>query len=227
MKLLVLIPARGGSKGIPRKNIRLLNGKPLIAHTIQAALNVPEIDRVIVSTDDKEIADVAEQWGAEVPFLRPPELAADDTPGIAPVLHALGHFPEVKQVLLLQPTSPLRDSGDIQGILTFQRSQKCPSVVSVYESGKHPQYSYRLDAAGGLSPFLEAAPATCRQDLEKAYSLNGALYLCDRNWLQKNGSFIGPDTLGYPMPPKRSVDIDTPLDWLWAETLMKHQGELS
>jgi len=228
MTLLALIPARGGSKVIPGKNIRPLAGKPLIAHTIAAALHVPAIDRVVVSTDDSAIAAVALQWGAEVPFLRPPELAADDTPGIAPVLHALEVLPEVSQVLLLQPTSPLRSSADIEGILEFQRERQCSSVVSVCASGKHPQWMFRLDPTGHLGPFLAAGPtaADCRQQLEPAYALNGALYLCERDWLQNHKSFVGPGTLGYPMPPQRSVDIDTPLDWLWAETLLQHSGDL-
>ena len=228
MTLLALIPARGGSKGIPGKNIRPLAGKPLIAHTIAVALQVPALGRVVVSTDDSAIANVALHWGAEVPFLRPPELAADDTPGIAPVLHALEQLPDVSQVLLLQPTSPLRSSADIEGILAFQRERQCPSVVSVCASGKHPQWMFRLGAAGELSPFLatSAATADCRQQLEPAYAFNGALYLCDRAWLQNHGSFMGPGTLGYPMPPERSVDIDTPLDWLWAETLLQHAEDL-
>ena len=228
MTLLALIPARGGSKGIPGKNIRLLAGKPLIAHTIQAALAVvPALERVVVSSDDPAIAEVAQQWGAEVPFLRPPELAADDTPGISPVLHALEQLADVSQVLLLQPTSPLRSSRDIEGILAFQRKHQCPSVVSVCETGKHPQWSYRLGASGEMSPFLPPTPANCRQQLEPAYTLNGAMYLGDRSWLLNHGSFLGPGTLGYSMPPERSVDIDTPLDWLWAETLLHHRGELS
>ena len=227
MTLLALIPARGGSKGIPNKNIRPLADKPLIAHTIQVALAIPALERVVVSTDDPAIAEVAQQWGAEVPFLRPPELADDDTPGISPVLHALEQLAGVSQVLLLQPTSPLRSTWDIEGILAFQRKHQCPSVVSVCETGKHPQWSYRLGASGEMSPFLPPTPANCRQQLEPAYALNGAMYLCERTWLQNHGSFIGPDTLGYPMPPERSVDIDTPLDWLWAETLFQHQGETS
>ena len=228
MTLLALIPARGGSKGIPGKNIRPLAGQPLISHTIAAALQVPTIERVVVSTDDPAIAAVALQWGAEVPFLRPPELAADDTPGIAPVLHALVQIPEASRVLLLQPTSPLRSSADIEGILAFQRERQCPSVVSVCASGKHPQWMVRLGAAGELSPFLltDASTADCRQQLEPAYALNGALYLCERAWLQNHKSLMGPGTLGYLMPPERSVDIDTPLDWLWAETLLQHAGDL-
>ena len=226
MTLLALIPARGGSKGIPGKNIRQLADKPLIAHSIQAALAVPALERVVVSSDDPAIAEIAQQWGAEVPFLRPPELAADDTPGISPVLHALEQLADVSQVLLLQPTSPLRRSGDIEGILAFQRKHQCPAVVSVCETGKHPQWSYRLGASGEMYPFLPPTPANCRQQLEPAYALNGAMYLSDRTWLQNRCSFIGPETLGYPMPPERSVDIDTPLDWLWAETLLNHREEL-
>jgi len=226
MTLLALIPARGGSKGIPGKNIRPLAGKPLIAHTIEAALQVPSLGRVVVSTDDPAIASVSLQWGAEVPFLRPSELATDDIPGIAPVLHALEQFPEVSRVLLLQPTSPLRSRDDIEGLLAFQRTRQCPSLVSVCASNKHPQWSYRLAASGELSPFLPSAPANCRQELEPAYTLNGAMYLCDRAWLQNQGSFVGPGTLGYPMPPERSVDIDTPLDWLWAETLLQYTRDL-
>jgi CMP-N,N'-diacetyllegionaminic acid synthase len=224
MSLLALIPARSGSKGIPRKNIRPLAGKPLIAHTIGAALQARGIARVVVSTDDPEIAEIAREWGAEVPFLRPPELAADSTPGIDPVLHALERIPEATQVLLLQPTSPLRSVADIEGILAFQAQHGCPSAVSVTASTKHPQWMVRLSADHQLSPVLPPRPADTRQQLEPVYALNGALYLADRAWLQNHRSFLGPGTLGYPMPPERSVDIDTPLDWLWAETLMQHTG---
>ena len=226
MSLLALIPARGGSKGIPGKNIRPLAGKPLISHTIAAALQVPEISRVVVTTDDPAIASVAHQWGAEVPFLRPPALAADDTPGIAPVLHALEQIAEATRILLLQPTSPLRSSADIEGILAFQREHRAPSVVSVCDAGKHPRWMYSLGDGGRLSPVLPPSEETadCRQHLEPAYALNGALYLCDRQWLLDTGAFVGAGTLGYVMPLERSVDIDTPLDWLWAETLLQHAG---
>ncbi|MCP9941919.1 acylneuraminate cytidylyltransferase family protein [Cyanobium sp. ATX 6E8] len=227
MSLLALIPARGGSKGIPRKNIRPLAGKPLIAHTICAARQVSGIERVVVSTDDPEIAAVARQWGAEVPFLRPPELAADTTPGIDPVLHALEQIPEASRLLLLQPTSPLRAAADIEGILAFQAQHSCPSVVSVTASPKHPQWMVRLNPGHELTPFLPPAAADTRQQLEPAYAFNGALYLCDRTWLQNQRSFVGPGTLGYLMPPERSVDIDTSLDWLWAETLLQRAGELA
>ena len=224
MSLLALIPARGGSKGIPNKNIRLLAGIPLISHTIKAAQAVPEISRLVVSTDSPAIAEIAKEFGAEVPFLRPPELARDDTPGIAPVLHALEQFPESTDILLLQPTSPLRNQSDIKGILDLQRKFQYASVVSVCQTEKHPQWTYRMNTCGSLSPFLKSSPADSRQQLEPVYCLNGALYLCSRTWLKNEGKLVGNGTVGYPMPPERSVDIDTPLDWLWAETLIQHAG---
>jgi CMP-N,N'-diacetyllegionaminic acid synthase len=227
MSLLVLIPARGGSKGVPRKNIRLLAGIPLIAHTIRAALSANGIERVIVSTDDLEIAGVAAQWGAEVPFIRPAELSTDNTPGIDPVLHALQKIPDATKILLLQPTSPLRTVADIEGIIAFMAQHRCPSVVSVTATPKHPQWMMRINPSHELTPLLPQLGADARQHLEPAYVLNGALYLCDRVWLQNQRSFVGPGTLGYLMPPERSVDIDTPLDWLWAETLLQRSGELA
>ncbi len=225
MTLLALIPARGGSKGIPRKNIRSLAGKPLIAHTINAARQANCIDRIVVSTDDPEIADVARSWGAEVPFMRPHELAADTTPGIGPGLHALDLIPDATRLLLLQPTSPLRTAADIKGILAFQDLHGCQSVVSISANTKRPQWMVYLNTDSRLTSLLPNVQAVPRQQLKPIYTYNGALYLCDRSWLQNQRSFIGPDTLGYPMPAERSVDIDTPLDWLWAETLLQKKGD--
>ena len=227
MSLLALIPARGGSKGIPGKNMRLLGGIPLIAHTIKTAQRVSEITRIVVSTDDDEIAAVARQWRAEVPFMRPKELARDDTPGIEPALHALEKIPDASEILLLQPTSPLRTSADIEGIISYKKQKKCQSVVSVCISEKHPQWMFQLGQGGFLQPLMAAPDTDCRQDLDPAYVLNGAMYLCDRIWLQEHRNFVGPGTMGYSMPLERSVDIDTPLDWLWAETLLHHSGEVT
>ena len=137
------------------------------------------------------------------------------------MLHALEQIPEATQVLLLQPTSPLRNLSDINGILDFQNKNGCPSVISITESTKHPQWMVRLEANYEVSPVLPPAPADTRQQLEKVYAYNGALYLANREWLERHRNFIGPGTMGYPMPPERSVDIDTPLDWLWAETLIQ------
>ena len=144
MTLLTLIPARGGSKGIPRKNIRPFCGKPLLHWTIDAALEADCVDCVVVSTDDAEIAEVAKAGGAKVPFLRPAELASDGAPGIAPVLHALEQFPQVSDVLLLQPTSPLRTSSDIEAIVALREQAGLESAVSLTPSAKHPAWMYGL-----------------------------------------------------------------------------------
>lgn len=222
MKLLALIPARGGSKGIPRKNIKLLSGKPLIAWTIDAAKQATCIDRIVVTTEDEEIAAVARQFGAEVPFKRPTELAADDTPGIAPVLHALEQLPEFDWVLLLQPTSPLRSVVDIEGIVNLCLERAAPAAVSVCEVDKHPDWMYQRDEADRLQPLIPNRPdITRRQDLAPVYALNGALYLARTDWLQQRKNFIGPETLGYRMPRERSADLDTPQDWLWIEHLIE------
>lgn len=143
MNLLTCIPARGGSKGIPRKNIRPLAGKPLIGWTIDAAKQAACVNRIVVSTEDEEIATVARALGAEVPFMRPEELAADDTPGIEPVLHAIAQLPGFDWLLLLQPTSPLRTAADIEGIVDFCHSQQAPAAVSICEVAKHPYWMYQ------------------------------------------------------------------------------------
>jgi len=219
MTLLALIPARGGSKGIPRKNIRPFYGKPLIQWTIEAALAAPSIHRVVVSTEDHEIAELALAGGAEVPFLRPAELASDEAPGISPVLHALAQLQEVSDLLLLQPTSPLRGVEDIEAIIKLRSQAGCASAVSLTPSPKHPAWMYSLNHEQWLEPLLEVDEIHCRQQFPPAYVLNGALFLASRGFLVREHSFIRDDTLGYVMPVERSVDIDTPLDWQWAEFL--------
>ena len=223
MTLLALIPARGGSKGIPRKNIRPFCGKPLLHWTIGAALTSASVDQVLVSTEDQEIADVAKAGGAEVPFLRPAELATDDAPGIAPVVHALEKLPHVSDVLLLQPTSPLRNSADIDSIVAMRKQLGAESAVSVTPCTKHPAWMYGLSDVQRLNPILPFDGGHCRQHLPTAYVLNGALYLASRNFLLREQAFISPETVGYVMPPERSVDIDTLLDWQWAQLLMEQQ----
>lgn len=222
MKVLAIIPARGGSKGIPRKNIKPLAGKPLIALTIEAALQAQSIDRVVVSTEDEKIASVAKQFGAEVPFMRPLALAQDDTPGIEPVLHAIEQLPGYDWVLLLQPTSPLRSVEDIEAIIQFCREEGSPAAVSITEVSKHPFWMYQLDDQNHLQPLILSRPEiTRRQDLPSVYALNGALYLVRTDWLIQNQGFIGPETLGYVMPEERSVDLDTLQDWRWVEFLIE------
>lgn len=226
MSLLAIIPARGASKGIPRKNIKLLGDRPLICWTIDAAKGATCIDRIIVSTEDEEIASVAREFGVDVPFMRPAELAADNTPGIDPVIHAISQLPDYKWVLLLQPTSPLRSSEDINGIWQLCQERGASSAVAVCEVEKHPYWMYQCSDAWRLEPYIRGRPdVTRRQDLPPAYALNGALYLAKIDWLLEQQHFIGPETLGYMMPPERSVDLDTPQDWQWVEFLIEREND--
>ncbi len=221
MSLLALIPARGGSKGIPRKNIRPFCGKPLLQWSIDVALDAPGVDRVVVSTDDPEIAEVALACGAEVPFMRPQEFATDNAPGIASVMHALQHLPEVSNLLLMQPTSPLRRVEDVEAAIAMHQEASSVSIVSVNRSNKHPAWMFDLTKDKALVPLMNVPNAFSRQQLPLAYVINGALYLASRSFLETERSFLGPRALGYVMPEKYSLDIDTQLDWEWAEFLMR------
>lgn len=223
MTLLALIPARGGSKGIPRKNILPFCGKPLLQWSIDAALAANCVDQVVVSTEDPVIAALATQCGAEVPFKRPPELAIDSAPGIGVVLHALEQLPSVSDLLLLQPTSPLRTAADIEAIVSFRSKCKSDAAVSITRSFKHPAWMYNISKGNYLQPlFNSAEPHAQRQQLQPAYVLNGALYLASRDFLIRERGFLRDDTVGFVMHPERSVDIDTSLDWKWAEFLAEN-----
>lgn len=224
MSQLVLIPARGGSKGVPRKNVRLLAGKPLIAWTIEAARQARCVDRVVVSTDDDEIAQVARDFGAETPFKRPEVLAQDNTPGMDVVFHALDLLPVYDDVLLLQPTSPLRTVEDIEAIIRLRAELKAPAAVSVTEVVHPPEWMYRMDRSARLEPLLDIHPPTRRQDAQPSFALNGALYLAQVSWLLVQRSFVSMQTIGYVMPAERSADIDTELDWQWVEFLMREKA---
>ena len=221
MTCIALIPARGGSKGITRKNIKLFCGKPLIYWTIKIALENKYIDRIIVSTEDQEIAEISKGLGAEVPFLRPFELAKDDTPGIAPVLNTLDNMPNVKDVLLLQPTSPLRRSLDIDQIFKLRQIRGVESAVSLSLATRHPYLFHTIDESHKIKPLILDSKIKPRQQLPKFYTINGALYLSTRNSIEKYQNLITPDTVGYIMPQRNSMDIDTELDWIISEHLME------
>jgi len=227
MKVAAVIPARAGSKGISHKNLRDLAGKPLIAWTIEAVLACMNIDRVIVSTDSQEIANVACHYGAEVPFIRPAELARDETPSISTVVHAVewvekneGYWADC--VMCLQPTSPLCATQDIQGTLDLLNIQDAEGVVSVTASEAHPYWMKQLDHEGRLTDFLPPPSSVHRrQDLPQLYSLNGAIYMAKRDILVDRRTWYTPRTFGYIMPTDRSLDINTPWDLYLAELILK------
>ena len=223
-QVLGIIPARGASKGVPRKNIRIVGGRPLIAWTIDAARQSKYLDRVVVSTDDTEIAEVARGFGADVPFLRSAELAADDTPGIEPVLHAVDLLPDHDYIVLLQPTSPLRTAEDIDGCIELCVSSKAPAAASVCRVEKSPYWMYTLERDAKMRPLLDKTPlASCRQDLPPVYVLNGAVYVAGTRWLKNAREFVTADTAGYVMPCARSLDIDTELDLKIADALLREK----
>ncbi|WP_339215287.1 acylneuraminate cytidylyltransferase family protein [Solibacillus sp. FSL W8-0372] len=220
-KILAIIPARGGSKGVPRKNIRDLAGKPLIAWTINEAKKSRYIDKLILSSEDDEIIEVAKQYGCEVPFKRPLELSQDDTPGIAPVLHAIEQCPGYDYVVLLQPTSPLRTVEDIDGSIEKLLMNDADFCVSVTEPDKSPYWMYNLNE-GKMSPLIpQGELVTRRQDLPKAYALNGAVYVGKVEEVQRFGSFIVEGTIGYIMGNEKSVDVDTEIDLLVCELYLR------
>ena len=217
--VLGIIPARGGSKGIPNKNIHPVAGRPLLAWTLAAARTARCLDRVVVSTDSDAIAAVARELGADVPFMRPSELARDDTPGIEPVLHALAQLRGFGLVVLLQPTSPLRTGPDIDGAVERLIQAGAMSCVSVTEAVNHPYWTYRMTGEGTLAPFIDLPPESAlrRQDLPRAFALNGAVYVARVDWLESSRSFLGAQTVGYEMPAARAIDIDSFEDLTVAE----------
>lgn len=209
-KVLGIIPARGGSKGVPRKNLRLVRGKPLIAWTIEQGHKSAYIDRLILSSEDDEIIQVARMYHCDVPFRRPVELSQDSTPGIEPVLHALGQLPGYDYVVLLQPTSPLRTVQDIDGCIEKCVRSDSPACVSTTRSQQHPFLMYYTDGDGRLRPVAaEGAAFHRRQDYPDVFLLNGAVYVAGTTWLSENRSFMSKETVGYRMPAERSIDVDS------------------
>lgn len=212
-KVLAVIAARGGSKGVPRKNLRPAGGRPLIAWTIEEGRKSRFIDRLIVSSEDQEIIEVARSWGCEAPFVRPVELAQDDTPGVDPVLHAIDALPGYELVVLLQATSPLRSAADIDGCLERCAEGRANACVSVTAAEESPYWMYTLGAGGRIQPLMDSKLAfTRRQELPQAYLLNGAVYVARCEWLRARRTFVTDETLAFVMPRERSLDIDTELD---------------
>lgn len=208
-KVLALITARGGSKGLPRKNVLLAGGKPLVAWTVQAALESQFVDRVVLSSDDDEIMVAAEAAGCEVPFRRPSHLATDEASSMDVVKHALQELPDYDYLVLLQPTSPLRTNEDIDTAFQLMLSKNAPACVSVSEVEQSPYWMYQLTNENKLVNILEPLEVLSRrQDLPAVYTLNGAIYIAKVEWLMKTEKFVDTETIAYRMPKNRSLDID-------------------
>ncbi len=226
--IIAIIPARGGSKGIPRKNIKKLGGKPLIAYTIDEALKSKYLDLVFVSTEDPEIAKVSKECGAQV-IDRPAALAKDTSKIVEAILHTVeylerkGIHPRI--VVLLQPTSPLRNTEDIDAAIKLYLDNECDSVIGVCEPDHSPFWCFTLSGKYLQPLFDKKFDNTRRQDLPKVVMPNGAIYVSSPESIRKYEGFYGDRTIPYCMPPERSIDIDTPLDFTIAEVLINRDTD--
>jgi CMP-N,N'-diacetyllegionaminic acid synthase len=227
-RVLFLIPARGGSKGVPRKNLRAVGGIPLVARAIRTAQAANRALQgrhiVLVSTDDRRIADTAARWGAPPPFLRPENLATDESPSIDVVIHAVQQMrrlgEQVEAVVLLQPTSPLTSPDDVLAALALWSHEPDTPVVSVAEAEHPPQWSFELQD-GRLVPLAPGWDAPQRQALAPTFRLNGAVCVAATEWLQRERTFLRPRvTRALVMPRERSLDVDSPLDLRYAEAAL-------
>lgn len=231
IRVLGLVPARGGSKGIARKNLRLLAGQPLLQYTAAAAQGAQRLSRVLLSTEDPEIADVGRRCGLWTPFLRPRTLAADDTPMFAVVTHALDWLEkngvQYDAVCLLQPTNPLRRAADIDACVDRLVDSGADCVVTVLPIPErlNPHWAYFLDDDGFLRPALGARePIARRQELPRAYYRDGSVYVSRVDVIRQYGTLYGTRVLPYHFDPRRSVNLDDESDWQRAEELLRPES---
>jgi N-acylneuraminate cytidylyltransferase/CMP-N,N'-diacetyllegionaminic acid synthase len=234
-RVLALVPARSGSKGLPRKNVRPLNGKPLLAWPIEAALGSKYVDRVVISTDDPEYAAIAEAAGAHAPFLRPAALASDTAPSIGFILHAIDILAQAGDhydlLVLLEPTSPLTESSDVDAALEslVARLPQAQSIVGVSALvSNHPAFAVRISATGLAQPY--AAPSfgqmPRRQDIEPLYALDGSLYASTVQALRDEQGFCHERTLPYVTPRYKSFEVDDLVDFICIEALLAQRSIL-
>lgn len=225
--MIAIIPARSGSKGVPGKNIKLLNGKPLIAFSIEAAQKSKYVEKIIISTDDSEIANIAESLGAYVPFLRPKELAQDNSLAMDVYCYTIEQLNNrfnfnINEFVVLQPTSPLRTSEDIDSAIELFYKKNADAVISYYEAPHPPIWAKKIDENGLIQNYFEFdSSLKNRQEIDKAYMPNGAIYIFKYNILKEKHTYYTENTYPYLMPAERSIDIDTLLDFKIAEFLMK------
>lgn len=228
--VLTIIPARGESKRLPGKNTKELYGKPLIGWSIKEAVSCVDIDRIVVSTDDEDIAEVAKKYGVEIPFMRPADLANDTASTVDVIFHTIEWLRkhqdyQAEYILLLQPTSPLRTVADIENAIQMLKDKDALAVVSVCETDHHPWWSNTLPENGNMKNFIRPDILNKRrQDLPVFYRLNGAIYLAETDYLHECNGFFGPDTFAYKMPKSRSVDIDSDLDFKLAQLLLEEEN---
>ncbi len=230
-KIIAIIGARGGSKGVPGKNIRTMIDRPLIAYAIEAAnANKDMLYRTIVSTDDEKIAKIAKELHADVPFIRPAELATDTSPSIDFIKHAVDYVEKKDNVifdwiLLIQPTNPFVLSKDIETIINMsaQADKNITAFVSVAPVNDHPLKTFTRDEQGTLKPYVTDSKhkALRRQDLTNCYKRNGSLYLLRRDIVMQDNELYGNHVSSYLMPAERSIDIDTEFDWDIAEFMLR------
>lgn len=227
-KILGVIPARSGSKGVPNKNIKMLAGKPLMCWTIDAALKSGIFSDIIVSTDSEKYAKIAKESGACVPFLRPKELASDQSSTMDVIRHLIAKLLEsgksYEYLAILQPTSPLRKADDIQKSLYELQQKRATSIISVCETEHSPFWMNTLPDDHLMENFLRPENNNVpRQKLNKWYRLNGAIYISKVDVLLKNGSFYGPQSYAFIMSQGSSIDIDSELDFEIADFLLKRR----
>jgi CMP-N-acetylneuraminic acid synthetase len=235
MRTLAIVPARGGSKGIPRKNIALLRGKPLLVYTAEAALAAKRLTRIVLSTEDEEIACLGRECGLDAPFMRPSELARDETPTISVLqdvvrkLEATGECYDA--VFTLQPTTPLRCADDIDGAIELLERSGADSVISFVDVGERHPARMKFITPDGLvidPPFAEQFEGQRRQDLPKLYLREGSVYVTRKNVLMEQNSVKGRDCRAWLIPQERACNIDTPFDLFLAEQMLKyHAGKQS
>ncbi len=225
MKYLFLIPARGGSKGIPRKNIRPLSGKPLILYSTEIARKLSHDDDICVSTDDHEIVEIVQQSGLKVPFVRPSHLATDTTPTYDVIIHALNYYEKLNKfydaVVLLQPTSPFRRLEDLKNAISLFRND-IDMVVSVFETKSNPYYVLYEEDTNGYLIKSKKGNFTRRQDCPKVYEINGSIYVMNTNSLKNSNIAEFKKVIKYVMDRKYSIDLDEELDWKFAEFLIQN-----
>ena len=224
LQVLGVIPARGGSKGLPGKNVAPLAGKPLIAYTIEAARAATRLTRCVVSTDSESIRQVACAWGGDAPFVRPADLASDEAPMLPVVLHALASVPGIfDAAMILQPTSPLRRPEDIDAaIRLLEDDPAADAVISVVKVGDHHPARMKSLRDGVLidPPFAELFEGQRRQELPELFLRNGAIYLTRTRVLREERSLKGRRCRAYVMPEERSVNVDRPIDLMLAAALL-------